>query len=39
MCMYWVVFYLMCHSYMSESKVVYPMKYKTILNIWIFHVC
>ena len=36
---YLMVFYLMCHRYMSESKVVHLMKCKTILNIWISHLC
>lgn len=30
-----MVFYLLCHRYISESKVICPLKYKTILHISI----
>lgn len=40
MYVYLMVLHLMCHRYMSESKAVHPVKYKTILNIfWISHLC
>lgn len=39
MYVYLMVLHLMCPRYMSESKVVHPVKCKTILNIWISYLC